>query len=548
MFDAHAHLKELPPPSCHGVILPGIHPRAHPAKLLADPRVHAAVGLHPWHVPEDLASALSRLEALAESTSPVAIGETGLDRSRRGAPRDRQEAAFRAQIRLAKRLGLPLVLHVVRSHGACLAALQQEGFEGGGMVHDFQGPIETIAGWTRAGFALSISPRGIHKTSILAGIPDPWLLVETDDAGTERLPEVISAVAEARGTSPAAVAEQTGANARRMVGGTAFPLDIPPPIPHIRSMSEPRVMPSALPGPTARTRKGAEPTPVDPTLAEHETLPRQQRRFDRSARLLGDRAMNTLLQAHVIVFGVGGVGSFAIEALARSGVGRLTLVDFDDVCVTNTNRQLHALKSTVGRAKVEVMAERCRDINPRVLVTPRELFYEAARADELLPSDHDFDFAIDAIDNITAKCHLLDRCRRLGLPVVASMGAAARFDPTALRVADLRDTYNDPFARDVRGILRKKYGWDLSEDTGVPCVFSVERPSKPTALHYDVSVGGFQCVCPPKEDRPHTCDDRLQIEGTLPFVTGAFGLSCAGVVVRALAGADVGLIKRPDRP
>ena len=307
-------------------------------------------------------------------------------------------------------------------------------------------------------------------------------------------------------------------------------------------------MPSALPGPTERTRKGAEPKPIDPSLDDDETLPRQQRRFDRTARLLGDRSMATLLGSHVIVFGVGGVGSFAIEALARSGVGRLTLVDFDDVCVTNTNRQLHALKSTVGRSKVEVMAERCRDINPKIVVTPRELFYEAACAELLLPAEHDIDFAVDAIDNITAKCHLLDRCRALGLPVVSSMGAAARLDPTAIRVADLRETYNDPFARDVRGILRKKYGWDLSEDTGVPCVFSTERPTRPTALHYDVAVGGFQCVCPPKEGRPHTCDDRLQIEGTLPFVTGSFGLSCASVVVRALADADLGLIKRPDRP
>ncbi len=312
-------------------------------------------------------------------------------------------------------------------------------------------------------------------------------------------------------------------------------------------MTEPRIMPSALPGPTARTRKGAEPSPVDPTLTDDETLPKQQRRFDRTARLLGDRSMSALLKAHVVVFGVGGVGSFAIEALVRSGVGRLTLVDFDDVCVTNTNRQLHALKSTVGRPKVAVMAERCRDINPKVDVVVHERFYDADAADLLLPEAHDYDYAVDAIDNITAKCHLLDRCRARGLPAVSSMGAAARFDPTAIRVADLSETYNDPFARDVRGILRRKYGWELGEPTGVPCVFSVERPTKPTALHYDVAVGGFQCVCPPKEDRPHTCDDRLQIEGTLPFVTGAFGLACASVVVRGLAGVDVAETRRPDR-
>lgn len=307
-------------------------------------------------------------------------------------------------------------------------------------------------------------------------------------------------------------------------------------------------MPSALPGDTGKVRKGAEPRPVDPELREDETLPKQQRRFDRTARLLGDRSMARLLQSHVVVFGVGGVGSFAIEALVRTGVGRLTLVDFDDVCVTNTNRQLHALRDTVGVAKVEVMAERARRINPRVEVISRELFYNAETAEELLPDGLCPDFVVDAIDNITAKCHLLNRCRELGIPTVSSMGAAARLDPTKIRIADLSETYNDPFARDVRGILRRKYDWDLDTETGVSAVFTTERPTKPTALHYDQAAGGFQCVCPPKEDRPHTCDDRLQIEGTVSFVTGAFGLACASVVVNSLSGSSSAGTRRPDRP
>ena len=301
-------------------------------------------------------------------------------------------------------------------------------------------------------------------------------------------------------------------------------------------MSDPRIMRSSLPGDTGKVRKGPEPLPVPAELDPEDTLPRQQRRFDRTARLVGDEAMARLLRAHVVVFGVGGVGSFCIEALVRSGVGRLTLVDFDDVCVTNTNRQLHALKGTVGRTKVDVMAERARLINPRVIVETREAFYGADTADALLPPDLTPDFVVDAIDNITAKTHLLDRLRRRGIPCVSSMGAAAKTDPTRIRVADLKDSYNDPFARDIRSILRKKYGWDMSDGTGLPVVFSVERPVKPTALYYDQATGGFQCVCPPKEDRGHSCDDRLQIEGTLGFVTGAFGLACAGVVVNTLTG------------
>ena len=302
------------------------------------------------------------------------------------------------------------------------------------------------------------------------------------------------------------------------------------------STPNPRIARSALPGDTGKVRKGQEPRPVPADLDPEETLPRQQRRFDRTARLVGDEAMARLLKSHVVVFGVGGVGSFAIEALVRSGVGRLTLVDFDDVCVTNTNRQLHALKNNVGRPKVEAMAERARLINPRVEVETREMFYGEDTADELLPEGLEPDFVIDAIDNITAKTHLLHRLKERGIPCVSSMGAAAKTDPTKIRVADLKDSYNDPFARDIRSILRKKYGWDMNDGTGVPVVFSMERPVKPTALYYDQATGGFQCVCPPKEDRGHTCDDRLQIEGTLGFVTGAFGLACAGVVVNTLTG------------
>jgi len=296
-------------------------------------------------------------------------------------------------------------------------------------------------------------------------------------------------------------------------------------------------MPSALPGATDKQRRAPEPRPVAPDVDEASALPKQQRRFDRTGRLLGDLAMNRLLGSHVMVFGIGGVGSFAVEALVRSGVGKLTLVDYDDICVTNANRQIHALKDNVGQIKVDVMAERCRAINPKVEVVALEQMYKLETADELLPEGTDVDWVLDAIDHITGKCHLLNRCREYGIPVVSSMGAAARLDPTKVRVMDLKDTYNDPFARDIRSILRKQYGWDLSVDTGVSAVFSIEKPTKPTALHYDVPVGGFQCVCPPKDDRPFGCDDRLQIEGTVPFVTGTFGLAAAGVIVNGLSAA-----------
>jgi TatD DNase family protein len=215
VFDAHAHLHAPPPPGIHGAVLPGVHASPHAPALLADPRVVPALGLHPWHLSDDIDRTLVRLEELVEATVPRAIGETGLDRSRRGAPRALQERAFAAQIALARRRSLPLILHVVRSHGACLEALR--GFPFGGMVHDFQGPVEEVRRWVRAGFALSISPHGLDKTALIAAIPEPWLLVETDELGCERLGEVVAAVAAARGVRPEDVAEVTERNARRVL-------------------------------------------------------------------------------------------------------------------------------------------------------------------------------------------------------------------------------------------------------------------------------------------------------------------------------------------
>src|SRR4051812_7859464 len=145
------------------------------------------------------------------------------------------------------------------------------------------------------------------------------------------------------------------------------------------------------------------------------------RRFDRTGRLLGDAAMERLAQAHVTVFGLGGVGSYAVEGLVRSGVGHLTLVDFDAVCVTNTNRQLHATVRGVGKPMAELMAQRCKEINPEVQVRAVQEFYREELAETLLTGEEDF--VVDAIDNVKAKLHLLHRSLSLKVPVVSSMGA-----------------------------------------------------------------------------------------------------------------------------
>jgi tRNA A37 threonylcarbamoyladenosine dehydratase len=269
--------------------------------------------------------------------------------------------------------------------------------------------------------------------------------------------------------------------------------------------------------------------------AESEPAARTHRRFDRAARLFTEPGLHALMRARVIVFGIGGVGSFAAESLARSAVGELVLVDFDEVCVTNANRQLHALRGNIGKKKVEVMAERLRLVHPSSTITPVPEFYEARTSERLL--DGQIDYVVDAIDNLTAKAHLVATCIERKIPIVSSMGAAARLDPTRIRVADLARTERDPFARALRKLLRDKHGLTVERDRelGVPAVYSDEEPRDPSPLSYDAAEG-FVCVCPSKDNGMHSCDRRSRIEGSASFVTGAFGLAAASVVVRGLIG------------
>jgi tRNA threonylcarbamoyladenosine dehydratase len=290
--------------------------------------------------------------------------------------------------------------------------------------------------------------------------------------------------------------------------------------------TQPTVTPAPAPSPALPSEAPAAP------LARPFKL---SRRFDRTGRLLGDPAMERLSAARVVVFGVGGVGSYAVEGLVRSGIGHLTLVDHDDVCVTNTNRQLHATVKGVGKSKAELMVQRCRDINPDVQVEAVRDFYRAETAEQMLPPGR-YDFVVDAIDNVKAKLHLLHRCVTLGIPVVSSMGAAGRLDPTAIRVEDLSETHMDPFAKDIRKLLKRKHGIETDRHTGITAVYSIEVRRQPVALRYDDATDGFLCVCPQDNDF-HTCDHRTQIDGSAVFVTSAFGMNAAGVVVRRLASA-----------
>ena len=189
---------------------------------------------------------------------------------------------------------------------------------------------------------------------------------------------------------------------------------------------------------------------------------------------------------------MGGVGGFAAEALVRSGVGRVIVVDYDRICVTNINRQLHATKATLGKSKVDVMAERLRTINPDAVIDARSEFYRAETSANLLVPEPDI--VIDAIDNIAAKMHLIATCVREKIRIVSAMGAAARLDPTQVRIGDLRRPASIRSRATCGATLRKKHGIDSTRHVGAWAVFSEETPIAPHALAYD--HGAFRCVCP----------------------------------------------------
>jgi tRNA threonylcarbamoyladenosine dehydratase len=249
-------------------------------------------------------------------------------------------------------------------------------------------------------------------------------------------------------------------------------------------------------------------------------------RFGGIARLYGQSGLERLRAAHVCVIGIGGVGTWAVEALARSGAGALTLVDLDEVCATNINRQLHALTDTIGRAKVEVMAERIRAINPGCRVTAEQKFFNAQTADEILALK--FNFVLDAIDSVTNKVLLLAKCREKKLPVLACGGAGGRRDVTQIRTADLAKVTHDRLLAEVRRKLRREFSFPADgSPMGVESVFSAEPP---------VFAQPDGSVCENRATRE--AGTRLNCNGGLgsaTFVTGAFGFAAAGIVVRKIA-------------
>ncbi|MDA8131971.1 MAG: tRNA threonylcarbamoyladenosine dehydratase [Elusimicrobia bacterium] len=254
-----------------------------------------------------------------------------------------------------------------------------------------------------------------------------------------------------------------------------------------------------------------------------------ERRFDRLTRLVGPEALQKLRRSHVMVIGLGGVGSWAAEGVTRSAVGRVTVIDFDTVCIRNFNRQLQALSGTVGREKAPLLAERLRLVNPEARIDAITKPFSEETCGELMLERPDF--VIDAIDHITSKCYLINYCRERGIPLIVSTGSGGRFDPTKVRVTDLGLTELDPLARAVRKILRDKYSFPRKGKFGVRAVCTIEPPRRP---HEGVELSDCKagCLCPQGENPFQCCTKKSVVLGTACFLTSVFGMTCAAEAVR----------------
>jgi len=248
-------------------------------------------------------------------------------------------------------------------------------------------------------------------------------------------------------------------------------------------------------------------------------------RFSANARVLGQQAQDYLRECHVAVIGIGGVGSWAAEALARNGLGSITLIDHDDIAPSNINRQVHALSSTLDTSKVETMKSRIEDINP---------LCRCIAVDDMLVSKNmskhiqtEFDFVIDAIDSVKFKADLIYYCKRNKIPIIATGGAGGLTDPTKITITDLTQTTNDPLAAKVRHDLRRRYNWTRTKGRrfGVKCVYSSQQPVFPD------EHGGVSQSRPGKSGVTLDCETGY---GSTATVTATFGMVAAAYTTNRL--------------
>lgn len=251
-----------------------------------------------------------------------------------------------------------------------------------------------------------------------------------------------------------------------------------------------------------------------------------QNQFSRSELLIGKEGIEKLHKSRVAIFGIGGVGGYTVDALVRSGVEQIDLIDDDKVCLTNLNRQLIATRKTVGKDKVDIMRERILEINPKVTVNVYKTFFLPENADTF-PFE-EYDYVVDAVDTVTAKIQLVMEAKEAGVPIISSMGAGNKLDPTAFQVADIYKTSVCPLAKVMRRELKKRGIKKLK------VVYSQEKPIRPIE---DMSIScRTHCICPP--GAAHKCTERRDIPGSTAFVPSVVGLIIAGEVIKDLAGKN----------
>ncbi|CAM3134690.1 tRNA cyclic N6-threonylcarbamoyladenosine(37) synthase TcdA [Vibrio rarus] len=251
-----------------------------------------------------------------------------------------------------------------------------------------------------------------------------------------------------------------------------------------------------------------------------------EQRFGGTRRLYGNSEVEILRAAHVCVIGIGGVGSWAVEALARSGIGELTLIDMDDVCVTNINRQIHAMSGTVGQSKIEVMAQRVALINPECKVNLIDDFIDSDNQAEYLSKE--YDYVLDAIDSVKAKASLLAYCRSNKIKVITIGGAGGQVDPTQICVADLSKTVQDPLAKKIKDQLRRFYNFSKNPKRkfSIDCVFSTEQLKYPQA-------DGSVCAVKATAEGPKRMDCATGF-GAATVVTATFGFVAVSRIIEKL--------------
>jgi tRNA threonylcarbamoyladenosine dehydratase len=243
-------------------------------------------------------------------------------------------------------------------------------------------------------------------------------------------------------------------------------------------------------------------------------------RFCRTELLIGKEAAKKLARSHVMVIGLGAVGSYATEGLARAGIGHISIVDFDVVRLSNFNRQLYALEQNLGRSKVDVAMERIAQINPRCVVSPLRMFVDGKTADVLF--EHNPDIIIDAFDSLSPKAHFMAACVKAGRSLISCLGSASRLDPFSLRIGDISETMNCPLARMIRKKLHK-----LGVKEGIRCVFSIEPPRK-------------SAVGPVAEEDDYRRGRARRPIGSISYVVGIVGLMAAGDAITQI-------ISSPDK-